>query len=189
MSDTKEKLTGHNYDGIEEYDNPLPSWWLITFILCVQFGFIYWIHYEFGRAPTQLEELRQDLAQIKSRQSEQPAVVDKDDDLTALIKDQAILSNGKGVYVARCAACHGAELQGSVGPNLVDDYWIHGNRPSEIAAIVRAGVLDKGMPPWKEMLSNDEIRSVVAYVAANLGTHPANPKAPQGNKVGQKQSP
>ncbi len=185
MTSKTEKLTGHNYDGIEEFDNPLPSWWLVTFLVTIQFGFLYWIHYEFGRAPTQLQELRQDLAQIKSQQNERPVPVDKNEELFALAKDSSALSQGRAVYAAKCAVCHGPELQGLVGPNLVDDYWLHGNRPSEIALVIRKGVLDKGMPSWSEMLSNDDIRNVVAFVISAQGSQPNNPKPPQGNKVGK----
>lgn len=185
MSQSDEKVSGHSYDGIEEYDNPLPTWWLITFFLTIQFSFLYWIHYEFGRAPTQVEELRLDLARLKEQRHQHPAPTDKEEELAALLKDPSALTNGKAVFTAKCSACHGAELQGSVGPNLVDEFWIHGNKLSEIALIVRTGVLDKGMPAWQEMLSNDEIRNVVAFIASSQGNHPANPKPPQGKKVGQ----
>jgi cytochrome c oxidase cbb3-type subunit 3 len=186
MSDDRENLTGHNYDGIEEYNNPLPTWWLWTFFLTIIFGFHYWIHYEFGGAPTQVQELKQEMAQILVLQKSQPQQDDNEDELVKLLGSVEIKSQGAAVFQAKCAVCHGAELQGLIGPNLVDEYWISGKgRMPEITSVVRSGVLDKGMPAWEGQLKSDEIRAVAVFVKANAGARPANPKQPQGNKVVQ----
>ncbi len=190
MNDEKDNLTGHEYDGIQEYDNPLPNWWLMTFFATIIFGSIYWLHYESGSALTQLEELKADLTEIEvhSKQGhghEHGTSAESEEELKKLLADAPFVAKGKDVFLSKCAACHGQELQGIIGPNLVDDYWIHGTgHPSEIMAIVSKGVLEKGMPAWEAMLKGDEIKSVVVYVASMHGTKPANPKPPQGEKIG-----
>ncbi len=189
MNDEKNILTNHEYDGIQEYDNPLPNWWLITFLATIIFSFIYWIHYEFGGAPTQLENLKADLAMIEtqSKQSKPTLAitpVETEEDLKKLLSETKHVSQGRDVYQAKCSACHGQELQGTIGPNLVDEYWLHGKgNLSDIIAVVRKGVLDKGMPAWETMLKEEEIKYVVAFISSLEGTKPANSKPPQGEKV------
>lgn len=176
-------LMEHNYDGIQEYDNPLPAWWLITFFGTIIFGFHYWIHYEFGGGATLNQELKSDLAAVKAL-TPNTENVDKEETLAALVKSDTALAQGKEVYAAKCAACHGPEMQGLIGPNLVDEYWIHGKgKLVDIAVVVRKGVLDKGMPNWDNQLKDAEIQSVTAYIYAGRGTKPANSKPPQGEKI------
>lgn len=190
MNEENENLTDHEYDGIREYDNPLPNWWLVTFFATIIFGFIYWIHYEFGGAPTQQAELRSDLAQIEAQNEAQNKIdhrhqsTDNEDELTKLMNAVSAVAQGKEVFQAKCAACHGNELQGVIGPNLVDEYWLHGKgQLTEITGIIRNGVPEKGMPAWESLLKNEEIQVVAAYIGANRGTKPAHPKPPQGEKV------
>lgn len=187
MSDERDKVTGHSYDGIEEFDNPLPAWWLITFFVTIIFSGIYFIHYESGAAPTQLAELESDLASIK-KQTEAagggevagPSI--SEESLSALLEDESAMTLGKEVYGSKCATCHGNEMQGMIGPNLVDDYWLHGGTLVNIMGVVQKGVLEKGMPAWESMLKEDEMKAVVAYIGANHGTNPPNAKSPQGDK-------
>lgn len=184
MADIDDKyLMEHNYDGIQEYDNPLPAWWLITFFGTIIFGFHYWVFYEFGGGATLAEELKRDMAAVKSlnKTVENP---DKEESLAALLASDSAKAKGKEVYTAKCAVCHGPELGGLIGPNLVDEFWIHGKgKMVDIAGVVRKGVLDKGMPNWDTQLKDEEIQSVAVYVYAHRGSKPANPKAPQGEKV------
>lgn len=187
MSKEKDSLTDHDYDGIREYDNPLPDWWLFTFAITVIFGFIYWIHYQFGGAATQLTELKQDLAAYQTAETATSKNTQKapetEEDLQKLMGVSTVVAKGKNIFASKCAVCHGNELQGNIGPNLVDDYWIHGKgKMTDILDVVRKGVTDKGMPAWSAILTDDEIHSAVAYIGANRGTHPANPKPPQGEK-------
>lgn len=186
MSEDKENLTGHNYDGIEEYDNPLPAWWLNIFLGTIIFGFIYWLHYEIGSGPSQLAELKTEMAEIEKTSHEAQARLspESEDDLKKLLGNAGVIALGREIFQGKCAACHGPELQGIVGPNLVDDYWIHGQaKLTDILGVVRAGVPDKGMPAWEAMLKPEELQAVVIFVKSSYGTKPANPKAPQGEKV------
>lgn len=185
MSDENDiPVLEHSHDGIQEYDNPLPAWWLWTFLLTIIFAFHYWIHYEFAGGTTQKEELARDMSQVESHQRSRPAPAESENDLKILAGDGPALAQGKDIFVAKCAACHGADLQGIIGPNLTDEYWIHGKGSLvDIAVVVRGGVLDKGMPPWEGQLKPDEVKAVVVFVASRKGSHPANPKGPQGEKV------
>lgn len=183
MSNEKDELTGHNYDGIEEYDNPLPNWWLFTFMGTVIFAFIYYIHYELGGGPDLKTELAQAMAVIESHQAAAPKIELSEDQLTEKMKT-VDLNAAAALFTGRCAACHGQDLQGLIGPNLTDAYWLHGKgKPGDISSVVHKGVLDKGMPAWDGLLKDDEIISIVAYILSKQDSHPGGAKAPQGDKV------
>jgi cytochrome c oxidase cbb3-type subunit 3 len=185
MSEENDRLySDHSYDGIQEYDNPLPFWWLATFFLTIIFGFNYWLYYQFGEVPTQRQSVEAELAQLKKLQPQQNGTRDSEEELAKLASSAGVKAQGKEIFAAKCQACHGPELQGLIGPNLVDDYWIHGKGTlPDIASIIRTGVPDKGMPTWESQLKDDEIRAVAVYVAAQRGTTPPNPKTPQGEKI------
>ncbi len=178
------ELSGHSYDGITELDNPLPGWWLWTFFFTIIFAFIYFIHYASGSGPTLKQELAAAMLAIETNRLHEPKLLESEDLLAAAMKGPNSISNGEQIYIARCVVCHGANLQGQVGPNLTDNYWIHGKGSrQDIVKVIREGVLDKGMPEWDQMLSTEEIYSVTAYVISKKGSNPANAKAAQGNLI------
>lgn len=182
-----EKYEGevHVYDGIVEHDNHLPSWWLATFYGGVVFGVFYAFYYMLGNGPTLTQEYQRDLwaheAIVAAQQASKPQADDAQ--LIVFAKDPARLKIGKEVFASKCLACHGAQGQGSIGPNLTDDYWIHGAKHSQLVNIVMNGVADKGMPPWAALLKTDEIYSVVGYIKTLRGTNPPGAKASQGELV------
>lgn len=168
-----EKPLSHNYDGIEELDNPLPGWWLFTFFITIIFGFLYWIHYDIGKAGLSSDdELKASMQKIQSLQQKAQAEGPKVDDaaLLALVENADALSAGKAEYIAKCAACHGEKGEGLIGPNLTDKNWIHSPSPTGIYQVVAQGVLDKGMPAWKGLIAEDLLGKVVAYVVSIKGT-------------------
>ena len=176
-------LTGHNYDGIEEYDNPLPNWWLMIFFGTIIFAFIYWLHYEIGSGPNSDQELKFAMQEIETHQASAPKVVLSESELNEKLKG-VDLAAAAGLFTGRCAACHGQELQGTIGPNLTDEFWLHGKgAASDIAKTIHEGVLEKGMPSWDGLLKDDEIVSIVALILAKQDSHPAAAKAAQGEKV------
>lgn len=175
-------IAGHDYDGIQEFDNPLPMWWLWTFFGTIIFSFMYYIHYEFKVGPSSDQELSADMAaidQLKSKADESAPAVD----LATLTKDPKLAQVGALVYAGKCAACHGDKGQGLVGPNLTDKSWIHGAKPEELLVTIKKGVLDKGMPPWDGILKTDEIHGVIAYIYSLKGSNPPGGKAPQGTEI------
>lgn len=181
----EDKVLDHEYDGIQEFDNPLPNWWLATFYGAIVFSFLYVGYYHFGSGPAPEKELADEMAEIKTtqlqnKQSEPPLT---EADLLAVFNDSGRRNAGSILFKEKCSSCHGVQGEGLIGPNLTDKFWIHGD--GSLLAIfktVSEGVPEKGMPPWKALLKKDELQSVVAHVNGLKGTKPANPKAPQGTE-------
>ncbi len=152
----------------------------MTFWGAIIFGAIYWVYYTFGGGPTLTDEL-------KVAMSELPKVSDSlfvDADLEKKSNEPGALEKGKAVFAGKCAACHGVDGQGVIGPNLTDNFWINGGGTrSGIATTISKGVLDKGMPAWAGQISDEELIQVASFVYSIKGTNPANPKAPQGVEV------
>ncbi len=203
-------LLNHNYDGIQEFDNPLPNWWLMTFFGTIIFGVIYWVHYEVGGGPTLKQELAAEMDALKigsksggsagsaatagttggtagavgdaAGSAQQPKGPMSDDELKAAFTEEA-KTKGKAQFTSRCAACHGNDGQGTIGPNLTDNFWLNGDgSPKELVRIITKGVPEKGMLAWEAMLKSEEILQAAAYVYSIRGSNPANPKPPQGKE-------
>ncbi len=183
--DEKGLLLDHDYDGIKELDHPLPSWWIGIFVLTFVFSVPYYIYYEFAGGPSLDDELKADLAKVQEiRKAADAAQGGFDaDKYKAFTATSGALTKGKEVYNSKCLACHGDKLQGIVGPNLTDVYWINGNGSSETTFdSINKGVLEKGMPAWSEMLKREEIYAVTAFIESKKGSNPEGAKAPQGTK-------
>ncbi|MBF0276579.1 MAG: c-type cytochrome [SAR324 cluster bacterium] len=187
----EEKVLDHSFDGIQEYDNPLPRWWVWLFYLTIIFGVVYFPYYHFFGGVLPVEEHNKEVAIVakmraeKQKAAEAAALQSSAASTTASAAPAAQSSNtdsGKSIYLTNCVACHGQLGEGGIGPNLTDDYWLHGNTEADLTKIVTNGVLEKGMIAWKTVLSPSKIRDVVAYVQTLKGTNPPNPKAPQGEK-------
>ncbi|NUM88362.1 MAG: c-type cytochrome [Bdellovibrionales bacterium] len=182
----KDPMLDHDYDGIRELDNPLPGWWLTTFYITIAFAAAYFAYYHMYGAPNLREELEADMQAIRQQQA---AAKTQDTGpsegvLLAVLKDPARLASGGKVYAEKCASCHGARGEGSIGPNLTDNHWIHHRGAiTGIAKVIAEGVLDRGMPPWKTMLKEEEVLAVAAFVKSLHGSNPPNGKAPQGEEV------
>jgi len=176
-------LKGHEYDGIKEFDNPLPRWWVITFLATIIFSFIYFIHYHTETKRLIADEYQSDLQTLqKSGASDNKSITPES--LKAAALDPSQLEKGKGVFSNKCATCHAPDGGGAIGPNLCDNFWINGKgRLEDIAATIKDGVPDKGMPAWGSMIGQDEVIQVAVYVASLRNTKPTSPKAPQGQKV------
>jgi cytochrome c oxidase cbb3-type subunit 3 len=183
MTPDEERLLDHDYDGIREFDNPLPRWWVWIFWATIAFAVLYAVDIGgFMRGPGRIAEYEQTLAAAAKRWPQGSGAADAGA-LAALAKDQKALALGKTVFATNCAVCHRPDGGGNIGPNLTDDYWIHGGSLAEVATTITKGVLDKGMPNWGKMLPPAQVNAVAVYVASLHDTHPANPKAPQGVKV------
>lgn len=171
----------HDYDGIREYDNPLPRWWVWMFVGTVIWSLAYVPYYHAGGGKLPAEAHAQDMEAWFELHP--PIVLPSDEELDAIAADDTQLARGKTIYATRCASCHAPDGGGLVGPNLTDDYAIHGFRMSEVVHTIFDGVPDKGMIPWKSQLKLEEIYAVAAYIRSLRGTTPANPKAPQGDPI------
>jgi cytochrome c oxidase cbb3-type subunit 3 len=177
----KELLLDHDYDGIQEYDYPLPNWWLITFWGGIVFAVIYGAYSLTSNFQTIDEEFEQDYAVVLAAK-EKAAKATSGIDETAY--KSASLTNGKSVYNTNCLACHGENGKGGIGPNLADAYWLHGKAtPTDIYEVIKKGVLTKGMPAWDAMLNKKQMLDVTAYIESIKGIKSEGEKAPQGEKV------
>ncbi len=184
----RDRLLDHEYDGIREYDNPLPGWWVYLFYATIVFSLGYFAYYELGPGPSILARYEEEVRLAAAREGARPAPADavSEEALRALAQDRTAMAGAQQVFTARCAACHGPAGQGLIGPNLADDYWIHGTgRLTDILKVVSDGVPDKGMVPWKGVLKPGDLHAVAAYVGTLRGTTPPNPKPPQGTKVSE----
>lgn len=185
LKDEEALLLDHNYDGIQELDHPLPQWWLWLFYLTIAFSVFYSIYYMTGIGPTLREELEVSMKEIEARK---PKVAEgegapTDETFMALLSQADRIKNGQEVFAGKCAACHGDQGQGLIGPNLTDNHWLHGTgKPTEIASTIRLGVPAKGMPPWGDLLTQDELMNVTAYIMSIRGTNPPGAKAPEGTE-------
>ena len=186
MAEEGTLLLEDDYDGIKELDNPTPGWFMGLFYVTIAFAVGYlMIYHVFKTAPLQDEEYKIEMADAAKAKAQYLAKAgDKVDENTVkLSADAAVLADGKTIFTSRCAACHGDHGQGMVGPNLTDDYWLHGNKINDVFKTIKYGVQSKGMPTWESLLTAKQIASVANYVKSIHGTNPANPKEPQGTKM------
>jgi cytochrome c oxidase cbb3-type subunit 3 len=173
-------LSGHEYDNIRELDNRLPKWWLWLFIITIIYAIVYLLVFDvFKVAPHQEQEYSREMALAASMASVQQAMVF---DTTIMpLTDKAGLDAGKAVFDKNCVVCHKAQGQGLVGPNLTDNFSIHGCRYIDITRVIANGVPEKGMISWRTQLTMDQILQVSSYLMTLRGTNPPDPKAPQGD--------
>ena len=183
-----EHLLEHSYDGVQEYDNPLPGWWVWIFWVTILYAVLYVANVPFigqgkGRIAAYTREMKAWEAQKASQASHDPLAGATDADLVAALNDPAVRALGKQTFEGTCAVCHAADGGGGIGPNLTDEYWLHGAHPTQILHTVSTGVLEKGMPAWSQTLKPEVVRAAAVHVLSLKGTHPAAPKAPQGDHV------
>ncbi|MBI4951424.1 MAG: c-type cytochrome [Myxococcales bacterium] len=182
-------IRGHDADGIEEYDNPLPRWWTALFLVTVAFSAFYFIYMHMGGGGRSVvAEYAAEEAEARAARPPAEPVVADEATLGAAYADPARTTAGKAIYASRCVSCHGAQGQGGVGPNLTDDSWINtGGTLQGMFDTIRDGVPAKGMIAWgageRPTLNRDEIVAVTAYVATLYGTQPPGAKDPQGKKT------
>jgi cytochrome c oxidase cbb3-type subunit 3 len=177
-------LLDHAYDGIQEYDNPLPRWWLALFWATIIFTPLYILYFHFGGGMLAKERYDQEMIAFYDRQAEQLLALGEisEGTLVDLMADASMMNGGQKIFQAKCATCHGMFGEGGIGPNLTDDYWIHGGQLMDVYATVRDGVTAKGMLAWERQLRPAELMAVSSYVGTLLGTDPPNAKPPQGEQ-------
>jgi len=177
-------MLDHNYDGIKELDNHLPPWWkwlfYITIIISVIYLFVYHVinvlplqHEEYVNQLERAEEMQAQLAsagEVEQIDINDPQLSTEEEDLTS----------GRSVYNINCASCHAEDGGGGIGPNLTDNYWLHGGSFKDIFSTVHDGVDGTSMIAWKNVLTPVQVRDVSSFVTTLQGTDPANPKAPEG---------
>jgi cytochrome c oxidase cbb3-type subunit 3 len=180
----RDVMLDHDYDGIRELDNQLPPWWKYGFYLTIVFAVVYLFGYHLsGTGKLQLEEYDQQMAEaeaLKMEMMQRNAEFVTAENVT-LLSDAALIAEGKGLFEKNCAACHKSDGGGNVGPNLTDDFWIHGGGIGNVFRTVTEGVPAKGMISWKSQLSPRQIQEVSSYILTLHGTNPPGAKEPQGD--------
>jgi len=175
-------MLDHDYDGIKELDNSLPPWWKYGFYLTIVTGVIYlWYYHAGGNGPSSYDEF---VAEVQAGEEAKAAYLAKSannvDENTVKMLDESGIAAGKTIFEATCAACHAKDGGGGVGPNLCDDYWLHGGGLKDVFKTVKYGWPDKGMKSWKDDFSPNQIAQIASYVKSLHGTKPAAPKDKQG---------
>lgn len=178
-------IQGHNYDGIREYDNPMPGWWVWLFWLTIVFAPIYFLGvHVFGFINTYEEDLaanQQELQEMRDAYAAaHPSFSADAETLARYVADPAQAEAGKATFMLYCMPCHGDQGQGLIGPNLTDNYWLHGNTDVEIFTTITNGVVEKGMTAWENTLTAEQRAQLVAYIRSIAGTNPPGAKEPQG---------
>ena len=185
MEEEKDIMLDHNYDGIRELDNYLPPWWKWLFYGTIIWGFGYLIAYHVTDSfPLSIEEYEIQVAAAEKARAQflatqPPAAIDES--ALEYTEDPALIEAGKNIFLMNCASCHKNDGGGSIGPNLTDDYWIHGGSIRNIFATIKNGVPEKGMISWEPVLKPQEMVEVSYFIMSIHGTNPPAAKAPQGD--------
>ncbi|MBS1614847.1 MAG: c-type cytochrome [Bacteroidetes bacterium] len=182
VKDEERIVLQHDYDGIRELDNSLPPWWKYGFIATIIFAFAYMWYYQVHHGPNQIDEYKAAVAKAEKEQAAYMAkagnVVDESN--VTLIEDKAELADAAALFKNTCAACHREDAGGMVGPNLTDNYWLHGGTLQDVFKSIKYGWKDKGMPEWQHNMSAKQIAGLASYIKHLSGKNVPGGKAPQG---------
>jgi len=179
-----DKLRDHTFDGIQEFDNKLPNWWLFILYGSIVFSLGYWlVFHTFKIVDLPVAQYNTEMAAIADAQLAAAMEGGITNESLLMMADMPeSVTEGKALYDQYCVVCHLDKGQGLVGPNLTDNYWIHGAEPVDIHKIVTNGVLDKGMVAWGAQLGPKRVNKVVSYVMTITNTN-IEGKAPEGEQV------
>ena len=170
-------MIDHDYDGIKELDNPPPPWLMIIFYATIVWSVFYVFYYHVFDGPSQEAEY---LTEMEEAKANIPVVAFDENNIT-LLTDEASMVEGEKLYATKtCDVCHGAT---NIGPNLTDEYWIHGNDIAEVFKVVKYGVAEKGMTAFKTQMTDVQMQQVSSYILHKLkGSETTNTKGPEGEK-------
>lgn len=188
LDEEKDLVMEHKFDDIAELNNPTPAWFMVLFYATIIFAIGYLLNYHvFGYGKLQDEEY---VAEIEQAAEDKAAFLANPVNASAAVnennvvqsKDDAVLKSGASLFANRCTPCHGEHGEGVVGPNLTDEYWLHGGQIKSVFKTIKYGVPEKGMIAWEKSLSAQQISDLANYILSLQGTKPAGAKAPQGEK-------
>jgi cytochrome c oxidase cbb3-type subunit 3 len=186
MPQKHDELLEHEADGIREFDNQLPRWWLYGFYFTIAFSVVYVVNYHlletplFGRKGMVAEytaEVEAATAAAAARPTTSgPAVLAAATDADTLSKGEAIFNS----QTSLCASCHRPDLGGLVGPDLTDTLWLHGCSVADVVTSIKTGYPTRGMLPYgsNSALDDEQLRQVASFILSRRGSAPANPKPP-----------
>ncbi|MEL7370338.1 MAG: cbb3-type cytochrome c oxidase N-terminal domain-containing protein [Myxococcota bacterium] len=190
MAETNDELLNHEYDGIREFDNPTPAWWNWLFFLSFVFSILYFFHFHLGHGQGVVASYETEMKTFRAAQEQRALAEAKlisEEKIATRMADTQNVSAGATKYAEYCANCHNKAGEGLIGPNLTDNFWLHGDGTlMAIRKVVVEGVAAKGMPGWGKVLSTEDLLNVVAYVGSIRGTN-VRGKAPQGQRMPESQ--
>ncbi len=185
IEEEKDLVIDHAYDGIRELNNPVPAWFNILFLSTVFFAIGYLFYYHIGGyGELQDQEYGNEIAKA---QIEKAAYLEKsantiDENSVKFDNSAIVLQEGRTIFDTDCKVCHGDKGQGIIGPNLTDEFWLHGGGINNVFKTVKYGVPEKGMISWEKNLNPKQMSAVANFILSLKGTNPAGAKAPQGEK-------
>jgi cytochrome c oxidase cbb3-type subunit 3 len=180
----QERILDHDYDGIREYDNPLPGWWTWLFIISVAFSCLYILYYHIGVGSSIEEKYEDEVAAHYEKLLESLGEIRPDTaTILQLSRNEEWMPAVGSMFAGNCAQCHGADGGGIVGPNLTDDHYKNIREPADFYTVIANGIAGTSMPAWGDRMSEPQMILLAAYAASLRGTTPAAPKAPEGNII------
>lgn len=185
IEEEEDLLIEHDYDGIQELDNPTPVWFNALFYSTIVFAVGYLLFYHvFGWGMTQEQEYLAEMEAAEKQRVEFLASSGSNIDENSVELDLSpeMITPGQEIYLLNCGMCHGNQGEGLIGPNLTDEYWLHGGDIKDIFRVIKYGVPDKGMVPWESSLTPIQIAQVSNFIVSIGGSNPPNPKEAQGEK-------
>jgi cytochrome c oxidase cbb3-type subunit 3 len=168
------KLREHSYDGIQEYDQRLPNWWLYTLYGAIAFWIVYWFAaIQVGAVERDGDRVQAEMTRIAAVKMASSIDVSNDAKFWEMSKNPLFVDAGRQTFNSLCVACHLASMRGksenptAVGPDLTDTAWLHGGTPKEVYHTVSTGVLAKGMPAWEPVVGQKKTAELVAYILSH----------------------
>jgi len=185
LDDERDLLLDHEYDGIQELDNPMPPWWIYGFYFTIALSVVYLLYYDvLGIGPNQHEEYQQEVAAAAERfgTTEEPESLVNYADLEVLL-DAESLTAGRQIYESPrnlCTTCHGQNASGLVGPDLTNNFWKHGCDLESLIVSIKDGFPQRGMPAYGsgQRLNDEQLHQLASYILSIRGTNPSGAKAP-----------
>jgi cytochrome c oxidase cbb3-type subunit 3 len=173
-------LREHEFDGIHEFDNRLPNWWLWTFYLACIFSLFYWLHFHvIGSGDLPREAYQAEMKAAADALAEKMSQMEvTDESLSKMASEPSIVAAGQQVFKETCATCHTETGGGNIGPNLTDEYWVHGGKPTDIYKVVTEGVQGTAMVSWTGSLGLRRCQEVTAFVLSIKNTNVPGGKEP-----------
>jgi cytochrome c oxidase cbb3-type subunit 3 len=180
------RLLTHAYDGIREYDNPLPGWWSAIFIGTIVFSAFYGLYFhvvDWGSTPDERYQAALGGYESKKELRDRAEAANvSEESLKRATENPKLLAQGEAVFKAKCASCHQPDGSGLIGPNLTDLSQIHGETRMDIYKVIQKGVPGTAMLAWGEQLPQTDILAVASFVTSLRGKNlPGKP--PEGGRV------
>ncbi len=181
---TADELKDHNYDGIQEYDNPIPGWWHMIFWGSIVFAVCYTLIYQSPLVPTLRERHAWTEARaLEVRFAELRGIPMGEAKLLQIMGQDAWLEQGKAVFRQQCALCHGPKGEGLIGPNMTDEYYKNTKSLGGIVTVIQNGAANGAMPAQRNLMNENEIAIVAAYVASLRGQNLESPREAEGEVI------